>query len=472
MVCDACGADQPGRRRRPTSPTTRPGHAAALRAGVDSFTDHDDRLRGRPSTGSPRRSTAGLITEADIDRPRGRALAIRFRLGEFDPAERNPYAAHHRGRHQLPGAPAAGPGGGRASRSCCSRTTATLLPLDRGPPRRVAVIGPLADTLLRRLVQRHPAVRGDRLRAAWPSGSATARSSSPRASTGSRCAPTAGRGRRTDRRSALAWRPAPAGAEPASTCSTGATACSRCAAVANGRLPDASATTARSSTTSRGPSGWVVRETFRLAPRRRAARRAAARRQRPVRAVDAGRRAARATRRRRRRPRSPSSWSIDGRGDAAAGGPRGRRRGGRGRQPSAGQRPRDRGPRRPGAAAGPGRRCCGRSTRPTRAPSLVVHEQLPVRDRLGRASTCRRSCGPRTAARSSGTRWPTCSSATPTPAGRLTQTWYRCARRAARPARLRHHRQRRDLPLLPRHPAVPVRPRPELHHASTTPTCG
>ena len=35
-------------------------------------------------------------------------------------------------------------------------------------------------------------------------------------------------------------------------------------------------------------------------------------------------------------------------------------------------------------------------------------------------------------------------------------------RRTARPARLRHHRQRRDLPLPPGHPALPVRARPDL----------
>ena len=103
---------------------------------------------------------------------------------------------------------------------------------------------------------------------------------------------------------------------------------------------------------------------------------------------------------------------------------------------------------------------------------LVRAEQLPVRDRLGRRSTCRPSCGPRTAARSSGTRWPTCSSATPSPAGRLTQTWYR--RRAELPDLLDYDiiAGRRDLPVLPRHAALPVRPRPDLHHVRLRATCG
>ena len=41
------------------------------------------------------------------------------------------------------------------------------------------------------------------------------------------------------------------------------------------------------------------------------------------------------------------------------------------------------------------------------------------------------------------------------PAGRLTQTWYASAA-DRRPARLRHHRGRRDVPVLPRHAALPV----------------
>ncbi|AWT45809.1 MULTISPECIES: glycoside hydrolase family 3 protein [Streptomyces] len=57
--------------------------AAALRAGVDSFTDHGS---------DPARITArvkgaydkGLLTEADIDTAVRRQLSVRFRLGEFD----------------------------------------------------------------------------------------------------------------------------------------------------------------------------------------------------------------------------------------------------------------------------------------------------------------------------------------------------------------------------------------------------
>ncbi|WP_217140870.1 glycoside hydrolase family 3 C-terminal domain-containing protein [Streptomyces sp. AC627_RSS907] len=64
--------------------------AAALRAGVDSFTDHGTdsskivaRVRGALEQ--------GLLTEADIDAAARRQLSVRFRLGEFDPGQ-DPYA--------------------------------------------------------------------------------------------------------------------------------------------------------------------------------------------------------------------------------------------------------------------------------------------------------------------------------------------------------------------------------------------
>jgi beta-glucosidase len=65
-------------------------HAAALKAGLDSYTDND--ANSQPTID---RFTAalvrGLITEADIDAAVGRVLALRARTGEFDP-EQDPYA--------------------------------------------------------------------------------------------------------------------------------------------------------------------------------------------------------------------------------------------------------------------------------------------------------------------------------------------------------------------------------------------
>lgn len=64
--------------------------AAALLAGVDSFTDHG--TDGSPITARVRGALErGLLTEADIDTAVRRQLAVRFRLGEFDP-DLDPYA--------------------------------------------------------------------------------------------------------------------------------------------------------------------------------------------------------------------------------------------------------------------------------------------------------------------------------------------------------------------------------------------
>ncbi|MFE5662192.1 glycoside hydrolase family 3 C-terminal domain-containing protein [Streptomyces sp. NPDC056517] len=118
-------------------------HAAALKAGIDSFTDHwedsatpIDRLREARER--------GLIDQADVDRAVRRHLELRFRLGEFDP-ELDPYAGigpeaidcpEHRAlaRHA-------------ATESVVLLKNDALLPLNPARTPRTAVIGPLADTL-------------------------------------------------------------------------------------------------------------------------------------------------------------------------------------------------------------------------------------------------------------------------------------------------------------------------------------
>ncbi|MFG2652490.1 glycoside hydrolase family 3 C-terminal domain-containing protein [Streptomyces sp. NPDC048436] len=116
-------------------------HAAALKAGIDSFTDNDaDTL-----TTFQRISTAlerGLLTMDDVDRAVRRQLSIRFRLGEFDP-ERDPYAgipweAVNSPAHQDLALRA-------ATESVVLLKNEGLLPL--AAERRVAVVGPLAATL-------------------------------------------------------------------------------------------------------------------------------------------------------------------------------------------------------------------------------------------------------------------------------------------------------------------------------------
>ena len=117
-------------------------HAAALKAGVDSFTDH-----GEDSATTIARITEarqrGLLTDEDIDRAVRRQLSLRFRLGEFDP-DLDPHA--HVGWEVVDSS---------AHRELARRAATdsiVLLQNDSGllplaGSGQVAVIGPLADTL-------------------------------------------------------------------------------------------------------------------------------------------------------------------------------------------------------------------------------------------------------------------------------------------------------------------------------------
>ncbi|MFI6660290.1 glycoside hydrolase family 3 C-terminal domain-containing protein [Streptomyces sp. NPDC050523] len=111
--------------------------AAALRAGVDSFTDH-----GTDSTQivarAKRACEQGLLTEDDIDTAVRRQLSVRFRLGEFDPQD-DPHAGiedfdtpAHRALAQE-----------AAEQAIVLLKNEGLLPL--APDTRIAVVGLLAD---------------------------------------------------------------------------------------------------------------------------------------------------------------------------------------------------------------------------------------------------------------------------------------------------------------------------------------
>ncbi|QUQ65468.1 glycoside hydrolase family 3 protein [Kutzneria sp. CA-103260] len=118
-------------------------HAAALRAGIDSFTDHGE--DSDVSIGRLREALRrGLIGMSDVDRAVRRQLLVRFRLGEFDPSV-DPYAsigpdvidcAEHRELALR-----------SATESVVLLRNEGLLPLDAARAPRIAVIGPLADTL-------------------------------------------------------------------------------------------------------------------------------------------------------------------------------------------------------------------------------------------------------------------------------------------------------------------------------------
>jgi beta-glucosidase len=116
------------------------GHAAALRAGLDSFTDKD----GDGSFTVAQVTAAldgGLITMGEVDRAVRRKLLVRLRLGEFDP-DGGPFAAdaalltdaHRRTAREV------------ATRApVLLRNDGGLLPL--APGSSIAVVGPLACDL-------------------------------------------------------------------------------------------------------------------------------------------------------------------------------------------------------------------------------------------------------------------------------------------------------------------------------------
>lgn len=94
LVCSDAGAPSNLADSQAYFATHEEAVAAALRAGVDSFTDHGTdasvilgRLRGALDR--------GLIGQEDVDRAVRRQLSVRCRLGEFDP-EPGPYADEDR----------------------------------------------------------------------------------------------------------------------------------------------------------------------------------------------------------------------------------------------------------------------------------------------------------------------------------------------------------------------------------------
>jgi len=122
-------------------------HAAALLAGVDSFTDHDTDS-GPTVRDVTAALEAGLLTEDDVDRSVVRLLELRLRTGELDP-DLDPYASIPADAIDLP-----------EHRALAREATAAgvvvlandgILPLlgpDRAAPRRIAVVGPLAGRVL------------------------------------------------------------------------------------------------------------------------------------------------------------------------------------------------------------------------------------------------------------------------------------------------------------------------------------
>jgi beta-glucosidase len=117
--------------------------AAAIKAGLDSFTDND--TNSAVITGAVRTAVdQGLLGVSDVDGAVGHILSIRLRLGEFDPPGRNPYASItpsviNSPEHQALARKAAD------EQMVLLRNENNALPLKSG--QQVAVVGPLAGTL-------------------------------------------------------------------------------------------------------------------------------------------------------------------------------------------------------------------------------------------------------------------------------------------------------------------------------------
>ncbi|GIJ26707.1 sugar hydrolase [Micromonospora qiuiae] len=118
------------------------GFAAALRAGIDSFTE-DDADSEPTRTRLAEALHQGLITTDDVDRAVRRVLTLRLRLGDLDPPHTDPYA---QSTPEVVDCPAHRELAREAARQSVVLLHNTgLLPLPAQP--RVAVLGPLADVV-------------------------------------------------------------------------------------------------------------------------------------------------------------------------------------------------------------------------------------------------------------------------------------------------------------------------------------
>jgi beta-glucosidase len=141
VVCSDAGAPSNLVNSEHYYDTHEEATAASLRAGVDSFTDHDQdssqitaRLRGALDR--------SLIDESDIDAAVRRLLTMRFLLGEFDP-EKDPYARIGKESFDTPEHQALAQEA--AEQAIVLLKNDGLLPLAASGEGKVAVVGLLAD---------------------------------------------------------------------------------------------------------------------------------------------------------------------------------------------------------------------------------------------------------------------------------------------------------------------------------------
>jgi beta-glucosidase len=118
--------------------------AAALKAGIDSFTVDD--TDGSKTAAAVKSALAqGLLTEADVDTAVRHILSVRFRLGDLDPGG-GPYG-------KITKDVIDSPANRKLARQTAGQATVLLknsggaLPLDAARTKKVAVVGPLEKTL-------------------------------------------------------------------------------------------------------------------------------------------------------------------------------------------------------------------------------------------------------------------------------------------------------------------------------------
>jgi len=122
--------------------------AESLKRGTDNFSD--DTLKVTPVVREA--VSRGLIQEEDLDRALRNVFRIRFRLGQFDPPDHDPYS-------DIDGSVICSPNHTALAREAGTKSIVLLrndavhgrplLPLDRDAVRSVAVIGPTADVMFR-----------------------------------------------------------------------------------------------------------------------------------------------------------------------------------------------------------------------------------------------------------------------------------------------------------------------------------
>jgi beta-glucosidase len=126
-------------------PTLAAADAAALKAGMDSFTA-DNTDSSITTTAVKVALQQGVLAVADVDKADRDIFSIRFRLGQFDPPGANPYST-------ITSSVINSPAHQKLARQAADEQMVLLknaqktLPLDASKTHKIAVVGPLENTL-------------------------------------------------------------------------------------------------------------------------------------------------------------------------------------------------------------------------------------------------------------------------------------------------------------------------------------